>query len=101
MVKLKVLIPHFDGLLPVISTKRLSNFELTLSPDASREGQHKCSNLLNPGEVVTRFGFVKPLNETKEDLIISQPHEFDPALRSNTTLRSVKFLLSLPFRKMS
>uniref|UniRef100_A0A1A8S6K4 Fras1 related extracellular matrix protein 2b n=1 Tax=Nothobranchius rachovii TaxID=451742 RepID=A0A1A8S6K4_9TELE len=39
--------PHIDGMLPVVSTRSLSNFELTLSPDASRVGQHRCSNLLD------------------------------------------------------
>lgn len=87
MIKIKVLIPHFDGLLPVISTKRLSNFELTLSPDASRVAQHTCSNILNPGEVTTQYGFNTKQKQNNIQQSNSQPFEFDWRLRGNDTTR--------------
>ena len=87
LVKVKILIPHFDGLLPAISTKRLSNFEMTLSPDASRTAQHLCSNLLDYDEKQTLHGFLHGDNYTGSQVIHSQPHQWDGQLRGNDTLR--------------
>ena len=87
-MKLKVLIPHFDGLLPIISTKRLSNFELTLSPDASRVGQHMCSNLLDYNEVSTHYGFIKQdVDGNQSHLLESHPYQYDWKLRGKNTIR--------------
>ena len=41
LVKITVSMPHVDGLLPVISTRMLSNFELTLSKDVMRIANHR------------------------------------------------------------
>jgi hypothetical protein len=38
-------------MLPVVSTRQLSNFELTLSKDGTRLATHRCSNLLDYNEV--------------------------------------------------
>ncbi|KAI4814202.1 hypothetical protein KUCAC02_003406 [Chaenocephalus aceratus] len=53
LIKVTVTMPHIDGMLPVISTRPLMNFELTLSPDGTRVGNHRCSNLLDYNEVTT------------------------------------------------
>jgi hypothetical protein len=54
-VLITVNVPHQDGMLPVVSTWQPSNFEFILSPDALRQGQHQCSNLLDYSE--SRPGF--------------------------------------------
>ena len=41
LIKVKVSMPHIDGMLPVISTRQLSNFEITLSKDGTRVGNHR------------------------------------------------------------
>lgn len=41
LIKVTISMPHIDGMLPVISTRQPSNFELTLSRSASRIGQHR------------------------------------------------------------
>ncbi|KAL3878630.1 hypothetical protein ACJMK2_030964 [Sinanodonta woodiana] len=86
-VRLSITIPHRDGMLPVISTKVLSNFELTLSRDGIRTAQHRCSNILDYDEVQTRVGFIT--NATKNGNILGEmePYQFSPELRSETTLR--------------
>ncbi|XP_029455546.1 FRAS1-related extracellular matrix protein 3 isoform X2 [Rhinatrema bivittatum] len=87
MVKLLVIMPHMDGMLPVISTRHLSNFELTLSPDGTRAGNHKCSNLLDYNEVPTRHGFLT--NHTKNPEVAGEtlPYQYSAMLRSSRTLR--------------
>ncbi|XP_071035799.1 FRAS1-related extracellular matrix protein 2 [Parasteatoda tepidariorum] len=87
LIKLTITIPHSDGMLPVISTRKLTNFELTLSPDGLRKGTHKCSNLLDYYEVPTKYGFIT--NETKNPNIIgeAEPYQHSAALRSEPTLR--------------
>lgn len=54
-VRLTIQMPHTDGMLPVISTTRLSNVGLALSQDGFRLSQHKCSNLLDATERATIF----------------------------------------------
>lgn len=51
MVRISVRVPHRDGMLPVVSTRQLSNFELTLSKDGTRLATHRCSNILDFDEV--------------------------------------------------
>ncbi|KAL8573258.1 hypothetical protein ACOMHN_006669 [Nucella lapillus] len=86
-VRISVRVPHRDGMLPVISTRRLSNFELTLSKDGTRLAIHRCSNLLDHSEISTGHGFLT--NETKNPNIIGEvePYQFNPQLRPNSTLR--------------
>ncbi|KAM7168527.1 FRAS1-related extracellular matrix protein 3 isoform 1-T1 [Macrochelys suwanniensis] len=87
LIKLTVTMPHMDGMLPVISTHPLSNFELTLSPDGTRVGNHECSNLLDYNEIQTKHGFVT--DETKNPEVIGEtsPYQYSNALRSTKTLR--------------
>ncbi|XP_032811128.1 FRAS1-related extracellular matrix protein 2-like [Petromyzon marinus] len=87
LIKLTVTMPHIDGMLPVISTRHLSNFELTLSPDGTRSGNHKCSNLLDYNEVPTRYGFLT--ESTKDPSVIGEtlPYQYSSALRGARTLR--------------
>ncbi|XP_077670579.1 LOW QUALITY PROTEIN: FRAS1-related extracellular matrix protein 3 [Eretmochelys imbricata] len=87
LIKLTVTMPHMDGMLPVISTHPLSNFELTLSPDGTRVGNHKCSNLLDYNELQTKHGFVT--DETKNPEVIGEtsPYQYSNSLRSTKTLR--------------
>ncbi|XP_069599688.1 FRAS1-related extracellular matrix protein 3 [Ranitomeya imitator] len=87
LIKLTVTMPHMDGMLPVVSTRHMSNFELTLSPDGTRVGNHKCSNLLDYNEVPTKYGFIT--ENTKNDELIGEtsPYQYSAALRSSKSLR--------------
>ncbi|XP_033106875.1 extracellular matrix protein 3-like [Anneissia japonica] len=87
MIKLTVTMPHTDGMLPVISTRQLSNFELTLSEDGLRVGTHQCSNLLDFDEVRTNYGFIT--KDTKNANIIGETrdYQFSSEMRSDRTLR--------------
>ncbi|XP_066093052.1 FRAS1-related extracellular matrix protein 2 [Saccopteryx bilineata] len=87
LIKLTVMMPHTDGMLPVISTKELSNFELTLSPDGTRIGNHKCSNLLDYTEVKTHHGFLT--DDTKNPEIVGEtyPYQYSSSIRGSSTLR--------------
>lgn len=42
-VKVSIILPHTDGILPLISTRQLTNFEFTLSQDSTRSSQHRYS----------------------------------------------------------
>lgn len=85
-----MVVPHRDGLLPIISTRPLSNLELTLSPDGARMGDHKCSNLLDVGDVrSTRYGFLTPLIKNPDVIGEVEPYQFSTELRSEATLRYV------------
>ncbi|XP_056418856.1 FRAS1-related extracellular matrix protein 3 [Hyla sarda] len=87
LIKLTVTMPHMDGMLPVVSTRHMSNFELTLSPDGTRVGNHKCSNLLDYNEVPTKYGFIT--ENTKDDELVGEtsPYQYSAALRSAKSLR--------------
>ncbi|XP_059121180.1 FRAS1-related extracellular matrix protein 2-like isoform X2 [Peromyscus eremicus] len=87
LIKLTVTMPHIDGMLPIISTRELSNFELTLSPDGTRVGNHKCSNLLDYNEVKTHHGFLT--NATKNPEVIGEtyPYQYSVLVRGSSTLR--------------
>ncbi|XP_041088546.1 FRAS1-related extracellular matrix protein 2-like [Polyodon spathula] len=87
LIKVTVTMPHIDGLLPVISTRDLSNFELTLSPDGTRVGNHKCSNLLDYNEVKTRYGFLTDATKNPEVIGETSPYQYSSALRGSNTLR--------------
>eukprot|EP00062_Callorhinchus_milii_P013911 gi/632962602/ref/XP_007897409.1/ PREDICTED: FRAS1-related extracellular matrix protein 3 [Callorhinchus milii] len=87
LIKLTVTMPHMDGMLPVISTRPMSNFELTLSPDGTRVGNHKCSNLLDYNEITTRYGFLTEATKNPEVIGETSPYQYSTALRSASTLR--------------
>ncbi|XP_052422928.1 FRAS1-related extracellular matrix protein 2a isoform X2 [Carassius gibelio] len=87
LVKLTVSMPHIDGMLPVVSTRALSSFELTLSPDGTRVGNHRCSNLLNFNEVSTRHGFLTKATRNIESVGETLPYQYSPVLRGQSTLR--------------
>ncbi|KAG1699840.1 FRAS1-related extracellular matrix protein 2 [Nymphon striatum] len=91
-MKLSIIIPHRDGMLPIISTDQLANFELTLSPDGLRIGNHRCSNLLDYNEISTQHGFIT--KETKDSNVIGEvePYQFSKNLRTEKTLRFYKNL---------
>lgn len=74
-------------MLPVVSTRSLSNFELTLSPDGTRVGNHRCSNLLDYSEVRTRHGFITAATRNPEAIGGSAPYQYSAALRGESTLR--------------
>lgn len=86
-VHIKVAIPHTDGLIPVISTKRLTNFKRILRPGVLRQAQHKCSNLLDVNEQITSFGFVSPSMKDRKSMNEGEPYQFSSGLRGNRTLR--------------
>ncbi|KAG9347099.1 hypothetical protein JZ751_006026 [Albula glossodonta] len=87
LIKLTVTMPHMDGMLPVISTRPMSNFELTLSPDGTRVGNHRCSNLLDYNEIQTRHGFLTDSTKNPEIIGETSPYQYSPALRSANSLR--------------
>lgn len=75
------------GMLPVISTRPLSNFDLTLSPDGTRVGNHRCSNLLDYNEVTTGHGFITAATRNPESVGDASPYQHSAPLRGNSTLR--------------
>ncbi|XP_077984509.1 extracellular matrix protein 3-like [Glandiceps talaboti] len=87
LIRVTVTMPHIDGMLPIISTRQLSNFELTLSKDGTRKGLHRCSNLLDTNEIATRFGFIT--EETKNPNVVGEvePYQFSSDMRGQQTLR--------------
>ncbi|XP_055493466.1 FRAS1-related extracellular matrix protein 2-like [Leucoraja erinacea] len=87
LIKLTVTLPHIDGMLPVISTRQLSNFELTLSPDGTRVGNHRCSNLLDHDEVKTHHGFLSHSTRRPQVIGDTSPYQYNSALRGSSTLR--------------
>uniref|UniRef100_A0ABM5GJ71 FRAS1-related extracellular matrix protein 3 isoform X1 n=1 Tax=Pogona vitticeps TaxID=103695 RepID=A0ABM5GJ71_9SAUR len=87
LIKLTVTMPHMDGMLPVVSTRPLSNFELTLSPDGTRVGNHKCSNLLDYNEIETTRGFITENIKNPEVIGEASPYQYSSAMRSAKTLR--------------
>ncbi|XP_029622601.1 FRAS1-related extracellular matrix protein 2a [Salmo trutta] len=87
LIKLTVTVPHIDGMLPVISTRPLSNMELSLSPDGTRVGNHLCSNLLDYSEVTTGHGFI-----TAESVGDTSPYQYSTPMRGDNTLRFYKNL---------
>ncbi|KAI1893608.1 hypothetical protein AGOR_G00125470 [Albula goreensis] len=87
LIKLTVTMPHMDGMLPVVSTRALSNFELTLSPDGTRVGNHRCSNLLDYNEVTTRYGFLTDSTKNPEVIGETAPYQYSATLRGTNTLR--------------
>ncbi|KAG9264632.1 FRAS1-related extracellular matrix protein 2-like [Astyanax mexicanus] len=87
LIKLTVTMPHIDGMLPVVSTRPLSNFELTLSPDGTRVGNHRCSNLLDYSEVRTRHGFITDSTRNPDAIGGTAPYQYSATLRGRSTLR--------------
>ncbi|XP_074843128.1 FRAS1-related extracellular matrix protein 2 isoform X2 [Carettochelys insculpta] len=87
LIKLTITMPHIDGMLPVISTRELSNFELTLSPDGTRVGNHKCSNLLDYTEVKTHHGFLTDATKNPEVIGETIPYQYSASIRGPSTLR--------------
>lgn len=74
-------------MLPVISTRPLSNFELTLSPDGTRVGNHRCSNLLDFNEIQTGHGFITDATKNPEIIGETSPYQYNPVMRSTNSLR--------------
>ncbi|XP_049431948.1 FRAS1-related extracellular matrix protein 2b [Epinephelus fuscoguttatus] len=87
LIKLTVTMPHIDGMLPVISTRALSNFELTLSPDGTRVGNHRCSNLLDYTEVKTRYSFLTEATKNPEVIGETASYQYSTSLRGSSALR--------------
>uniref|UniRef100_A0A8C8SHP3 FRAS1 related extracellular matrix 2 n=1 Tax=Pelusios castaneus TaxID=367368 RepID=A0A8C8SHP3_9SAUR len=87
LIKLTITMPHIDGMLPVISTRELSNFELTLSPDGTRVGNHKCSNLLDYTEVKTHHGFLTDATKNPDVIGETIPYQYSALIRGPSTLR--------------
>lgn len=75
------------GMLPVVSTREMSNFELTLSPDGTRVGNHKCSNLLDFNEVRTNYGFLTDATKNPNVIGETSPYQYSTQLRGSNTLR--------------
>lgn len=86
-VHLKVILPHTDGLVPLISTRRLTNFKRILRPGVLRLAKHKCSNLLDLNEIATSFGFVTDSIKDRKNMNEGEPYQYSLELRSNKTLR--------------
>nr|XP_023681767.1 FRAS1-related extracellular matrix protein 2-like [Paramormyrops kingsleyae] len=86
LIRLTVTMPHMDGMLPVISTRPLSNFELTLSPDGIRLG-HRCSNLLDRIEQTTHHGFLTDSSRNPGVIGATLPYQYSAAMRGEGALR--------------
>ncbi|XP_014777556.1 extracellular matrix protein 3 [Octopus bimaculoides] len=86
-IQITVTVPHQDGMLPAISTRHLSNFELILSPDGTRIGQHRCSNLLDYNEIQTNFGFISNQTQSVHNIKEIEPYQFNGKLRGKSALR--------------
>nr|CAB3247089.1 FRAS1-related extracellular matrix protein 2 [Phallusia mammillata] len=87
LVKVTISMPHVDGMLPAISTRQLSNFEITLSKDGTRVGNHRCSNLINFDEIVTQYGFLTEATKNPNIVSTAFPYFYSAELRGNNTLR--------------
>lgn len=74
-------------MLPVISTRPLSNFELTLSADGTRVGNHRCSNLLDFNEIQTGHGFITNATKNHEVIGETSPYQYSANMRPASTLR--------------
>lgn len=74
-------------MLPVISTRPLMNFDLTLSPDGTRVGNHRCSNLLDFGEATTGHSFITAQTRSPESTGDAAPYQFSGSLRGSGALR--------------
>lgn len=88
-IRLTVQVPHTDGMFPVISTRRLSNFQYALSKDAYRL-EHQCSNLLDIDERSTKYGFITNGTRKSKYIYDSEPYELDVQYRPKETLRFYK-----------
>ncbi|XP_060554877.1 FRAS1-related extracellular matrix protein 2-like isoform X2 [Ruditapes philippinarum] len=90
-VRLTVQVPHTDGMFPVISTRRLSNFQYALSKDAYRM-EHPCSNLLDIDKRSTKYGFITNGTRKSKYITDSELYELDENYRPQSTLRFYKNL---------
>ena len=91
-VHIKVVLPHTDGLIPLISTKRLINVKRIMRPGVLRVAKHKCSNLLDLNEITTSFGFVAGSVKDNKGMNEGEPYQYSVELRGNRTLRFYKNL---------
>ncbi|CAB1348873.1 unnamed protein product, partial [Coregonus sp. 'balchen'] len=65
---------------------------LTLSPDGTRVGNHRCSNLLDYTEVKTRHGFITDATKNPEVIGETSPYQYSALLRGSSVLRFYKNL---------
>lgn len=96
MVKIIVRVPHYNGLLPVISTQPPTNYDLLFTKSGFRTGSHPCSNLLMPKESTTKTNFIT--QDTSNDMAQGDvlAYQYDTKMRSTPTLQ---FYRSLDLRK--
>ena len=87
MIHLQVIVPHRDGMLPIVSTAQLTNFDLTLSPGSYRLGLHPCSNLLDFDEYRTKTGFITERVSNVYALPEQEPFQYNRDLRGDKTTR--------------
>lgn len=89
LVKIKVEIPHLDGMLPIVSTRPLNSFSSILTRSPLRL-EHQCSNIIDPVDSVTDYNFIrnKTIPTEKTDIASRNmnPHQFNDDLRSELTL---------------
>ena len=74
---IRVIIPHSDGLVPVLSTQPLYGIRHVMNDPAYRS-MHQCSNL-HPG-----LGFLRSVSEKPEE---QMPYELSSALRRESAVR--------------
>ncbi|OQV11438.1 Extracellular matrix protein 3 [Hypsibius exemplaris] len=58
-VKVSVIIPHRTGLVPLISTARITDLHMMLGSDGTRTAEHTCSNMIAGNELKTSDGFLR------------------------------------------
>ncbi|XP_058405798.1 FRAS1-related extracellular matrix protein 2-like [Diceros bicornis minor] len=76
---------HIPGMRTVISTRLLANCKLTPSPDGTRVGNHKRSNLLDDSELCIKRGCTRAHTRCPEVLGQSAPCRYSASLRSART----------------
>ena len=92
MIHLQVVVPHRDGMLPIVSTARLTNFDLTLSPGSYRLGLHPCSNLLDYNEHQTKAGFITEHVGSAYAVPEQEPFQYNVELRGDKTTRFYRYV---------
>ena len=94
-IHISVMIPHQDGLLPLLSTFPIHNLRLLLSEPVYRE-QHTCSNFVLPShsKQSSHYGFLDEDESSQgtPEGMRNVPHQFDTALRSNETVMLYRHL---------
>ncbi|XP_076876248.1 FRAS1-related extracellular matrix protein 2a isoform X2 [Brachyhypopomus gauderio] len=87
LVKLSVTMPHVDGMVPLVSTRALSDLEQILGRDGGRSAAHRCSNLPDAAETHSRHGFLTEATGRSSGVSDGAPYQHSAPLRGQAALR--------------